>query len=137
MCALIDDVDGGFDDGDFAQAGGVLGGLVVAGEAGKFDLAGLLGFDQRAKGFAFLQGGQVAAMQEHDVEMIGFEVRQGAVDGASDQIGRPGLAGQVLGGIPALGDKDELIAAMADGVADGDFGIDIGGGGVNQVDAAI
>ena len=60
------------------------GGFVVSGEARRTNLAGFPRLDECANGLAPLERLEVARVQEHDIEAVGAEPLERAVDGASD-----------------------------------------------------
>ena len=76
-------------------------------------------------------------MQQHHVQIIRLQPRQGLVQSIQDIGFRPGRALDPVHLAAAFGDQDIVFPPVANGLADHLFRAAVAGGGVDQVDALI
>ena len=115
---LVGDADGGLEGVEGAGLDGELGGGAVAGVADEAGFAGVAGFLDGGDDVALAELGFGAGVELEEVEAVGFEALEGAVDLLGEHAGVPVGEVEAFAVVAALGEEEEVAAAVADGVAD-------------------
>lgn len=134
---LVGDVEGGLEGVEACGLDGEAGGGAIAGVADEAGFAGVAGFFDDGEDVALLELFEGAGMDLEEVEVVGLEALEGAVDLAFEHVGVP--VGEIEGFaiVAALGEEEEVVAAVGEGVADEFLGAGIALGGVDDVAAGV
>src|SRR4029453_8037170 len=111
-------------------------GLAVAAVADVARPAALSRLLQRSDDIAAAELGQRAAVQLDQVEAIGAQALEAALDAAEQGLGSP-VAAAPAAPVPALGEEEELVPASADGLADQLFAVLVALRRVDDVQAGV
>ena len=134
---LVGNVDGSLEGVKGPRLDREAGGLAVAAVTDKADVAALARSLQRGDGIPFLQDRFGAAVQKDEVEPVGLEPAQAALDRFEDGIGRP--IGRALHPVRMahLGKKMKLVAPMRNGFTDELLAVAVALRGIDHVETGI
>ena len=76
-------------------------------------------------------------MEHDDIEVVGLEAVQRALDRGAEELGRPRLAGQFIFRVAGFRNEDNIVAVALECLAQARFGAHVHRGGVEEVDAAV